>query len=1156
MSSVLESAMQDQMPMDGVGDAVAATHTPAADAPIPHNRSASPPSAAAKTAAGSGSSTARSSPIPPAPQQSKVADAVCMLSSPDPSTKLKDAGHAHSDMSPAAAILQPPAAELSELCSANAAPLTVNPASTALHSVENSFLETPVSNLPGVSGAQRPQSVVTTTNITQNSHACAADAKSSANTTGTAAMPAMNEIVSQTALPETPHATSKVDDATGIPAEAIGLSVEKARPGRKRKALPPGFTRVDPGEPDNPSVSAIWIAPDKTKCTLWRQVESWMLTNRPTVAWAGQRQAPTGQTNAAAIDEAIDYEAYETPRDVAEFMGFLIYYLTLAEKEDEVFDLLNRRDPNINGVLINLCDLYHIVDEQGGMEKMGTTRAWKSVLQAMKLSASTEDARAVQVIYERFLQCCENKAWNDEELKQGADANRIKANLKTLMRRRYLKAGQRLIFNKAKAFKGNDTALQHGEKESEVAGTLTVDGKIDFEGSIYNSPNAFALAAFLHLGQGNKSKAPNLDGWTSVGIIGKDNRYFSLSQIKREYTRALGDNRKTAMTKPQHFFAGLKNKLLSLKNQAEMREQQEAELQRVLENEKRLAAKPPPCWIPPEDDKRYSDEVENGTRTAVVDMHLEKLIVGLETATAKDDLDVAEEALKEVVDTVMRDGTEEFKLTHDCISVSPLVLNRLTKCCWAWVCKSSFVAPHGKWQMNLHVVEQRLRVELNPRLRGRRRSTKLTASSIGSQYSASRLPPNWRREEREPPAGIALGRGGNLKIKMYTYFAPDGKTFTRWPDALAYFVETEQAKSQDDSKGPQMTHEADGASAAARGEGSAGGDKQALDVEEDEDEDEEAEEDEDMGEDEGGLGDQQQQNDVSSSTGVGHTQLWCTCCRSSSADGSCKLVQRDQIFGHSNVAMHACRVQAERYRRLAECYILVLKLLCRFKSCLARVGSHGPSLQLLIEIISAELPAPNASTSGADIKGRSLELLIALAHVINLKVAPGKRLLKVISSSIKAQGTSADANGVRYKLVHLLARLADCPHNKQVMVEQEHEVLPTILQLMMFPHSVGGYKLLSMALDAVHRFSSFGAIPSVLRRLNGTPGCIGMLVRIVGGAYEPHHCRKQSGRSKGAVRVFVSVVDTDVGNSESHSQIVHTGAGGAGGPDPCSPRAR
>ena len=43
---------------------------------------------------------------------------------------------------------------------------------------------------------------------------------------------------------------------------------------------------------------------------------------------------------------------------------------------------------------------------------------------------------------------------------------------------------QRLIFNKAKAFKGNDTALQHGEKESEVAGTLTVDGKIDFEGII------------------------------------------------------------------------------------------------------------------------------------------------------------------------------------------------------------------------------------------------------------------------------------------------------------------------------------------------------------------------------------------------------------------------------------------------------------------------------------------------------------------------------------------------------------------------------------------------------------------------------------------------------------------------------------------------
>ena len=55
-----------------------------------------------------------------------------------------------------------------------------------------------------------------------------------------------------------------------------------------------------------------------------------------------------------------------------------------------------------------------------------------------------------------------------------------------------------------------------------------------------------------------------------------------------------------------------------------------------------------------------------------------------------------------------------------------------------------------------------------------------------------------------------------------------------------------------------------------------------------------------------------------------------------------------------------------------------------------------------------------------------------MAHIINLKVAPGKRLLKVISLSIKAQGKDAVANDVRFKLVHLLARLADCPHNKQV----------------------------------------------------------------------------------------------------------------------------
>jgi len=170
-------------------------------------------------------------------------------------------------------------------------------------------------------------------------------------------------------------------------------------------------------------------------------------------------------------------------------------------------------------------------------------------------------------------------------------------------------------------------------------------------------------------------------------------------------------------------------------------------------------------------------------------------------------------------------------------------------------------------------------------------------------------------------------------------------------------------------------------------------------------------------------------------------------------------------------------------------------------------------VQLLMEIITAELPpAPSQGTSAsAAIKSLCAELLAALAHVINLKVAPGKRLLKVIAHGIQAQGTTeggSAADDVLFKLTHLLARLADCAHNKEVIEEQEHEVLPAVIPLIMFPPSASRRRVLSMALEAVHRFTTFGAIPSVLRRLNGTSGCISSLVRIVGGACKPGHREK------------------------------------------------
>jgi len=111
----------------------------------------------------------------------------------------------------------------------------------------------------------------------------------------------------------------------------------------------------------------------------------------------------------------------------------------------------------------------------------------------------------------------------------------------------------------------------------------------------------------------------------------------------------------------------------------------------------------------------------------------------------------------------------------------------------------------------------------------------------------------------------------------------------------------------------------------------------------------------------------------------------------------------------------------------------MLKLLCTTREGLARVGSHPQTIQLLMEFVSAPLPPePSASLS---IDRICVELLDGLAHVINLKVAPGKKLLNTISLAISAQkrgGASSAAVAQRYALVHLVTRLADCPHNKQV----------------------------------------------------------------------------------------------------------------------------
>ena len=918
----------------------------------------------------------------------------------------------------------------------------------------------------------------------------------------------------------------------GSPSSAVNESA-KGRPGRKRKELPPGFQRVE----EEGSERSFWIAPDKSKCSSWKQIDSWMQQNRPNVAWSGARlafaQAAPGQLKASSIDEG-QFEMNDPPDKIEAFLGFVVHYLSQENKEDEVYDLLNQRTPHINGVHVNLCELFHNVRGHGGKEKMHM-RVWQSVLQNMKLPASKEDARAVEAVYERFLACCESKTWNDGELQAHAQVistKEKKATLKTLLHRGLLRVGQRLLWSLPKRKADHDEKGQRPGSDIMIEGFLNEDGHIEFESNSYRSLNAFATAANIRLGtSGAKSKSDNINGWTSVRTTSPGGRTQTLQQIKNQYLGKTADKSRMAMLQPDVLFAGHAANLRAQKTQAEVREREELERQQQLDREKLLASNPPPSWNQQQqDDARHREDVEKGARLQFEDENFAKLLADLDSASNSENVDLAENVLQQLIEGILQPNA---KLLDDVYN-SPLALTRLTKCCWSWICKSSFVLPYGAWQMNMHIVNQRLENELNPKkghMRWRHKGRFASATngvglqsrgSIGSQYQASRLPPDWRREEREPESGRGYK---NPNFKFYTYFAPDGKTFQRWPDALQYFVEKETEKlreaarqgnaAQVDNEETAFGNPAHDTGGRGIEEDKSGGDSNMADVDAGADEDDEGEDDEDVADDEESDSRLQQPRQTD------HNAQLAWCQSNISSQGTCAVVERDLIFGPMFATTREGGLQAARYARLAKSYILMLKLICRDRRGMARVGSHGATVQLLMEIVSAELPVPldKAIDDSATIKSLCLELLIAFAHVINLKVAPGKRLLRVVAKVTSLAVETQDSSGMLCQLTHLLARLADCPHNKQVMVEQEHEILPTVLPLIMYPRGAGGLKVLSMALDAVHRFSSFGAIPSVLRRLNGTPGCISALVHIVGGAWEPDHKQNQPGRPVGAGRV-------------------------------------
>jgi len=143
----------------------------------------------------------------------------------------------------------------------------------------------------------------------------------------------------------TPIASAKQGETPGSALDKSSL--RKSMGGRKQKELPPDFVRMLPDLINNRS--AYWIAPDMTIIEKYTQVDQWMQISRPQVAWSGARladaQAATGQTDATAIDEGAitAYTSLEPPHEIAKFLGFVVYYLTVHEKEDEIFELVNGR---------------------------------------------------------------------------------------------------------------------------------------------------------------------------------------------------------------------------------------------------------------------------------------------------------------------------------------------------------------------------------------------------------------------------------------------------------------------------------------------------------------------------------------------------------------------------------------------------------------------------------------------------------------------------------------------------------------------------------------------------------------------------------------------------------------------------------------------
>jgi len=443
----------------------------------------------------------------------------------------------------------------------------------------------------------------------------------------------------------------------------------------------------------------------------------------------------------------------------------------------------------------------------------------------------------------------------------------------------------------------------------------------------------------------------------------------------------------------------------------------------------------------------------------------------------------------------------DIALAHMLIRL-PRGLMRLSKCWWRWLLRSHFVLPgEERWAVDAAYVT-RLSAEFGPR-RGnvQRPPGTVPISRIMEKWSLKELPPGWRKELRD----IAKG--------FYTYFAPDGASFSTSAKAQEHFVALAQreiaanpaAAAQYGGEG--LSDAADAAPAAGAGgevaaaaasgaEGVGPGDKGAQVVvsgagggrgEEDGADGElvergQREEDARMetGSQSDGMADEERAGEsggdpaprAADEDGSELAFSCCVCC------GHAQCVNAEAAALGPDFAAAPARDEtlAPHFAALLSGHLVLLRNLARSSDGgRKRVGSHATTLQILVECI-----APRAPRS---LRDTSLDLLITVpaapprrrpaapppprrrrapprrraaapprragahappppprrrsragrgwgqvADVVNLRVAPGTRLL-----SSAAQGLAAPHAGAGYTLhlALLVARLADCEHNAQ-----------------------------------------------------------------------------------------------------------------------------